>query len=56
MAAGKARESSTTTGHRWAIPTNSEQECEFAGQKFLNAPFPHVLGSKSRGYVCVKGK
>ena len=45
-----------STGHRWAIPTNSEQECEFAGQKFLNGSFPFVIGDKARGYVCVKGK
>tara|TARA_B100000212_G_C27218248_1_gene466072 strand:+ start:37 stop:270 length:234 start_codon:yes stop_codon:yes gene_type:complete len=39
----------------WSIPTNSEQECEFAGQKFLNGSFP-AISSKHRGYVCVKGK
>ena len=43
-------------GHNWAIPTNSEQECEFAGQKFLNGSYPIVINEKARGYVCVKGK
>ena len=39
----------------WSIPTNSEQECEFAGQKFLNSSLPGV-SPRYRGYVCVKGK
>ena len=56
MAAGRLNQGAGTTGHRWAIPTNSEQECEFAGQKFLNGSYPYVIGEKARGYVCVKGK
>ena len=56
MAAGRLNQGAGTTGHRWAIPTNSEQECEFAGQKFLNGSYPFVIGEKARGYVCVKGK
>ena len=55
MAAGKFNQGAGSTAHRWAIPTNSEQECEFAGQKFLNGSFP-AISSKMRGYVCVKGK
>ena len=51
MAAGRNYEANST----WSIPTNSEQECEFAGQKFLNSSFPTLL-EKGRGYVCVKGK
>ena len=34
---------------------NSEQECEFAGQKFSNSSLPGV-SPRYRGYVCVKGK
>ena len=56
MAAGKYNQAAGSTGANWSIPTNSEQECEFAGQKFLNASFPYSVGSKARGYVCVKGK
>ena len=39
MAAGKFNQAAGSTAHRWSIPTNSEQECEFAGQKYLNAQF-----------------
>ena len=56
MAAGKYNQAAGSTGANWSIPTNSEQECEFAGQKFLNASFPYSVGTKARGYVCVKGK
>ena len=56
MAAGKFNQAAGSTAHRWSIPTNSEQECEFAGQKYLNAQFPNTIGTKARGYVCVKGK
>ena len=40
----------------WSIPTNSEQECEFAGQKFLNSSLLKGIKPQYRGYVCVKGK
>ncbi len=56
MAAGKFNQAAGSTAHNWAIPTNSEQECEFAGQKFLNGQYPNTIGTKARGYVCVKGK
>ena len=56
MAAGKFNQGHGSAAHRWAIPTSSEQECEFAGQKFLNGSFPYTIGPKARGYVCVKGK
>ncbi len=56
MAAGKYNQAAGSTGANWSIPTTSEQECEFAGQKFLNASFPYSVGPKARGYVCVKGK
>jgi len=56
MAGGKLNGAPLTAPVSWSIPTNSEQECEFAGQKFLIADFPNVIGDKSRGYVCVKGK
>ena len=48
MAAGRLNQAAGTTAHRWAIPTNSEQECEFAGQKFLNGSYPYVIGEKAR--------
>ena len=56
LAAGKYNQAAGSTAHRWSIPTNSKQECEFAGQKFLNGSFPYAIGPKARGYVCVKGK
>ena len=56
MAAGKFNQAAGSTAHNWAIPTNSEQESEFAGQKFLNGQYPNTIGTKARGYVCVKGK
>ena len=56
MAAGKFNQAAGSIAHNWAIPTNSEQECQFAGQKFLNGQYPNTIGTKARGYVCVKGK
>ena len=56
MAGGKTTGAPIATSLNWSIPTHSQQECEFAGQKFLNASFPNVIGTKPRGYVCVKGK
>ena len=37
MAAGKFDGMAIRVPVNWSIPTNSEQECEFAGQKFLIA-------------------
>ena len=56
MAAGKYNPAAGSTSHTFSLPTSSEQECEFAGQKFLNGDFPYTIGPKARGYVCVKGK
>ena len=56
MAAGKYNQAAGSTSHTFSIPTTSQQECEFAGQKFLVGAFPYTIGPKARGYVCVKGK
>ena len=56
MAAGKYNQAAGSTSHTFSIPTTSEQECEFAGQKFLFGAYPYTIGPKARGYVCVKGK
>ena len=53
MAAEKYNQAAGITSHTFSIPTSSEQECEFAGQKFLNGDFPYTIGPKARGYVCV---
>ena len=53
MAAGRYGNSS----YNWSIPTNSEKECEFAGQNFLNKKWRRIiLTSDMIDYVCVKGK
>ena len=55
MAAGERILGGMATSHiNYAIPTNSETECEIAGQKFLDSKLPTSQGR--RGYACVKGK
>ena len=56
MAGGLKYQLKGSTSFDWAIPTNSEAECEEAGRKFMNFPNPNLIDNKHRGYVCVKGK
>jgi len=54
MANGTYLNGSGTTSSNWSIPTNSEIECEAAGQKFINNDWKKMLDRPR--YVCVKGK
>ena len=61
MAAGRNRKQAGSTSYTWAIPTNSKEECEIAGEKFLNNDWKEILtqapkGKDSVAYLCVKGK
>ena len=38
----------------WSIPTNSLDECEAAGQKFIEHPWKQMRNRKD--YICVKAK
>ena len=55
MAVGRqmARES---TSNQWLIPTSSKEECEVAGQEFINRGWGGVFAEKRVEYLCVKGK
>ena len=55
MAVGRqmARES---TSNQWLIPTSSKEECEVAGQAFINRGWGGVFAEKRVEYLCVKGK
>ena len=57
MAGGRWEGKDRSTSNQWSIPTNSEKECEQAGQKFLNTKFPSgFIDDNKKGYACVKGK
>lgn len=59
MAAGRHNKQAGSTSYTWSIPTNSENECEIAGKKFINDWDGVLAGGQyksSLGFVCVKGK
>ena len=39
----------------YTVPIGSLNDCEKAGQDFLNAPWEKVIDNHRRAYVCIKG-